>query len=145
MGDSVDELIQEIAKVNGVAYGRDDPLMAVHTMHSRLLKDAVKAQQALLDNYKEELESIAFRWGEDAKAKAERILNAALDASREAMSQTMQECAKSMTDMVKVEVDAALQRIASPVQDAKQLAMFNIVAACITCAASAVALWATFH
>lgn len=145
MVDAVDELIQEIAQINGVAVGRDDPLMVVHTMHKRLLKDAMKAQQTLLDGYKEELESIAFRWGEDAKAKAERILNAALDASREAMTQTMQECAKSMSEIVKHEVDTALRLVAAPVQDAKQLAVFNIVAACITCAAAAIALWASFH
>jgi hypothetical protein len=54
---------------------------------SKLMQDSQAAQQEILEGFKSELEAIAHRWGDDAKGKAERTLNAALAASKEAMAQ----------------------------------------------------------
>jgi hypothetical protein len=81
MPDNVDELIKEIAVKHGIAVSRDDPILILQTINNRLMQDSEKAQQAMLDQYKEELEALALRWGVDAKDKAERILNASLLAS----------------------------------------------------------------
>ena len=142
MSDQVEELIKEIAVKHNIAVSRDDPILVLHTTNERLMKDTAKAQQDMLDSFKEELESIAFRWGADAKDKAERILNAALTASRGAMAKAMQDSAKATAEAVKAEVDAALRRVTAPVQDAKRLAIFNVVAACLTFAAAAIVLFA---
>ena len=85
MPDNVDELIKEIAVKHGIAVSRDDPILILQTINNRLMQDSEKAQQAMLDQYKEELEALALRWGVDAKDKAERILNASLLASKDAM------------------------------------------------------------
>lgn len=138
MQDGVDDLIQEIAKQNGVAVSRDDPIMVLHTINSRLLADSSRAQQVILDSFKEELESIAYRWSGDAKEKAERILNAALTASREAMTKAMQDNAKMTAEAVRSEVDGALQQVSKATQEAKKLAIFNVVAGCMTFAAAAI-------
>jgi hypothetical protein len=105
------------------------------------MQDSSKAQQAQLDQYKEELEALALRWGTDAKDKAERILNAALTASKGAMDKAMQENAKSTAATVRAEVDAALGRVAGQVKDARRIGLLNVLASCITLAAAAVALW----
>ena len=141
MQDAVDELIQEIAKQNGVAVSRDDPILVLHTINSRLLADSSRAQQVILDTFKEELESIAYRWSGDAKEKAERILNAALTASRDAMNKAMQDNAKMTAEAVRAEVDGALQRVSKATQEAKNLAIFNVVAGCMTVAAAAITLF----
>ena len=91
----VEELIKEIAAKHGIAVSRDDPILVMQTINHRLMQDSSKAQQAQLDQYKEELEALALRWGIDAKSKAERILNAALAASKDAMHQAMQDNAKT--------------------------------------------------
>ncbi|MDD2162223.1 conjugal transfer protein TraM [Pseudomonas sp. MIL19] len=142
MSDPVDELIKEIAVKHNIAVSRDDPIMVLHTINERLMRDSEKAQQDMLDTFKEELESIAFRWGADAKEKAERILNAALSASRETMAKAMQDSAKATADAVRTEVDAALRRVVAPVEDAKRIARLNIVAACLAFAAAAIVLFA---
>ena len=85
MADPVDELIKEIAGKHGIAVGRDDPIMMLQTINARLLADSAKAQEAMLERYKEELEALSARWSSDAKAKAERVLNAALEASGNTM------------------------------------------------------------
>ena len=113
----------------------------LQTINNRLMQDSSKAQQAQLDQYKEELEALALRWGTDAKDKAERILNAALTASKGAMDKAMQENAKSTAATVRAEVDAALGRVAGQVKDARRIGLLNVLASCITLAAAAVALW----
>ena len=141
MADQIEELIKEIAAKHGIAVSRDDPILVLQTINNRLMQDSSKAQQAQLDQYKEELEALALRWGTDAKDKAERILNAALTASKEAMGKAMQENAKSMAATVRAEVDAALGRVTVQVKDARQIGLLNVLASCITLAAAAVALW----
>jgi hypothetical protein len=84
MADQVEELIKEIAAKHGIAVSRDDPILILQTINARLMQDSAKAQQVMLDQYKEELEALALRWGNDAKTKAERILNVSLAASKEA-------------------------------------------------------------
>jgi len=137
----VEELIKEIAAKHGIAVSRDDPILVMQTINNRLMQGSSKAQQAQLDHYKEELEALALRWGIDAKDKAERILNAALAASKDAMNQAMQDNAKSTAASVRVEVDLILGAIASQLKDAQQIVWLNIAASCITLAAAAVSLW----
>jgi multidrug efflux pump subunit AcrA (membrane-fusion protein) len=137
----VDGLIKEIAAKHGIAVSRDDPILVMRTINHRLMQDTSKAQQAQLDHYKEELEALALRWGNDAKDKAERILNAALSASKDAMHQAMQENAKSTAASVRAEGDLILGQMAKQLQDAQRIALLNIMASCITLAAAAVSLW----
>ena len=58
----LEELIKEIAVKHGIALGRDDPVLILQTLNNRLLQANQKAQQALLDQYKAELEELSLRW-----------------------------------------------------------------------------------
>lgn len=69
MTDPFEEIIQEIALKHGVAIGRDDPILILQTLNNKLMKDSVLAQQQQLDLFKEELETIAYRWGKMLKQK----------------------------------------------------------------------------
>ncbi len=137
----LEELIKEIAAKHGIAVSRDDPILVMQTLNNRLMHDSAKAQQAQLDQYKEELEALALRWGIDAKGKADRILNAALSASKEAMHQAMQQTGQITAATVRAEVDFILGRMAKQLQDTQRIALLNVVASCITLAAAAVSLW----
>ena len=145
MTDQVEEMIKEIAAKHDIAVSRDDPILILQTINARLMQDSAKAQQAMLDQYKEELEALALRWGNDAKAKAERILNVSLTASKEATAKLMQEGAKEAAVSVRGEIDVALRRVADPVRDARRIGALNVAASCITCVAAAIALWAAVH
>ena len=141
MADQVEELIKEIAVKHGIAVSRDDPILVLQTINNRLMQDSSKAQQIQLDQYKEELEAMALRWGTDSKTYAERILTAALAAGKDSMNQGMQEAAKVTAAAVRAEIDQALARVSAPIQDAQRIAKLNVVASCITLLAAAVALW----
>lgn len=141
MPDNVDELIKEIAVKHGIAVSRDDPILILQTINNRLMQDSEKAQQAMLDQYKEELEALALRWGVDAKDKAERILNASLLASKDTMGGIMQESAKATAAAMRSEIESALTIVANNLRAARTIGILNVVASCITMLASAVALW----
>jgi len=141
----VEELIKEIATKHGIAVGRDDPILILQTINNRLMQDSQKAQQEMLDQFKSELESLSLKWSVDAKDKAERILNASLNASKESMEQLMQAGATEIVATIKSEVDTSLSRISRPIRNAKRIGLMNILASCLTIMAAAVLLWITKH
>lgn len=140
--DQLEELIKEIAVKHGIAVSRDDPILVLQTINNRLMLDSQRAQEAMLEQFKEELEGIATRWGNDAKAKAERILNAAMAASKEAMAKTLQDGAVAAAAAIRKEVDDALAGARRQAQAARALSMWNLAAAAITLLAASVAAWA---
>jgi cell division septum initiation protein DivIVA len=141
MADPVDELIKEIAGKHGIAVGRDDPIMILQTINARLLEDSARAQQAMLERYKEELEALSARWSSDAKQKAERVLNAALEAS----SNTMRAGAREAVASIGREIDVALCGVAGVLRQARTVGILNVVASCITLLAVAIVVCAVIH
>ena len=142
MADPVEELIQEIAAKHGIAVSRDDPIFVLHTINQRLLQESAKAQQAMLNEYKEELEAIAQAWGNDARAKAERVLNAAMTASKEAAAKIMHEGTTAAVASVRGEIDGALGRVAGTLRHCRRLAVINLVASALSLTAAGLALCA---
>ncbi|AKK65859.1 conjugal transfer protein TraM [Xanthomonas oryzae pv. oryzicola] len=140
--DQLEELIKEIAVKHGIAVSRDDPILILQTINNRLMLDSQRAQETMLEQYKEELEGIATRWGNDAKVKAERILNAAMTASKEGMAKTLQDGAVAAAALVRKEVDTALERAQGQLRASRGLSMWNLAAAAITLLAAGMATWA---
>ncbi|OAI14550.1 conjugal transfer protein TraM [Methylomonas lenta] len=130
--DQIESLIREIATKHGIAVGRDDPILILQTINNRLLQDGAKAQQDMLDQFKQELESMAMLWSEDAKNKAERIVNASLNASKESMENIMAQGARDTIKTVRLEIDSSLNRINRPIRDTKKIAYLNVVAGSMT-------------
>jgi hypothetical protein len=139
--DKIEETIKEIAAKHGIAVGRDDPILILQTINERLMRDSAAAQQEILDRFKEEMEAVAHRWGDDAKNKAERTLNAALTASREAMMTTMQDGTKAAVESLRHEVESSITRLASLVRESRSVAIMNLIAASMTVFAAGLALW----
>lgn len=69
----IEEIIREIATKHGIAVSRDDPILILQTINNRLMLDSAKAQQAMLDQFKAEMEDLALRWGNNSKGPAEQI------------------------------------------------------------------------
>jgi molybdopterin converting factor small subunit len=107
------------------------------------MQDSASAQQEILDRFKEELESIAHRWGEDAKAKAERTLNAALAASKDAMTRRNAGGREGGRRVRAAEVDEAVGQLADPIRDGRRIAIMNMIAAGMAVFAAALALLST--
>ncbi len=142
--DRVDALIQEIAVTHGIAVSRNDPIMILQTINMRLLDDSAQAQQALLDAYKQELEGLNQQWSNHAKAMADRVLNASLAASKDAMATQMHAAAQQLNKGFKAEVEAGVAAsLAAAVREGRRIAIFNMIASVMTFCAAGIALWAS--
>jgi hypothetical protein len=129
---ALSELIKEIAAKHGIVLGRDDPILILQTLNNRLLQDNQKAQQAMLDQYKEELETLSIRWSADTREKAERILNLSLESSKVAMDQLMQAGTKELLLRFTSQVDESLNLMRYLIKNSQRIGTMNIIASCIT-------------
>lgn len=142
--DPLEEIIREIATRHGIAVSRDDPILILQTINNRLMLNSAKAQAVLLDRYKENLEMQASRWANDAKERSERVLIASLQAGKEAYRDLVNEGLNASAARVRTEVEEIMGGVACAVRSVRQTAVFNLIAACLTSAAAAVALWTIY-
>lgn len=145
MSEELESLRQEMFRVHGISVDIKDPMMCQHTLNKHLLAQMTKGQEELLEQFKSELEGIAYQWGNDAKDKAERILNASLAASKEAMANLMKASAAEAAKALQAEFDKALRRTEAPAQSARNLMTINIAASVITLASALLVVWSSLH
>ena len=143
--EKMDELIREIAVKNGVAVGKRDPIMIVHTMNSQLLQEGKTAQKEALDHFKSELESLSHQWGEDTKQKSEKILNASLAASKEVMANGMQEGAQQAAENLTRILNDATVKIEYLAESARKAAYINLAASMLVVVAITAVLLLQLH
>lgn len=143
--DRIEELIRDIAVKHGIAVGRDDPIMILHTINERLMRDTQQAQQAALDRFRSELEMISHRWGQDAKDKAERILTAALQASQEGMAMSINEAARQASDQLRKELAKVLAPAAESASKVQKAAWIAFGGGCLVFLGSVVVWVAARH
>lgn len=141
--DKIEETIKEIFAKHNIAVSHDDPLLVLQTINERIMKDSATSQQERLDHFKQGLEDIAHRWGEDAKNKAERTLNAALAASKETMAKGMQEGAQAAAQAMRCEVETTVAQLTASIRESRRVAFMNLAAASMVVVAAGLALWAS--
>lgn len=127
--DDLEETIKEIAAKNGIAVSRDDPILILHTINDRLLDANAAAQRELLREFRSNLEEMANQWGGDVERKAERIVNAALTASNNAMSERMEEGGNVAAERVRDETAVIAQKLHKATKRLQIATAWNVLAA----------------
>lgn len=135
--EAQDALLREIRSTHGVMIDEKDPIMMITTINAGVLRDAAAQQQKTIDAFKRDMEGIAGRWNHQAKAMAEPILTAALNAGKTALTDELQTARLALRQ----EFTATADTIQRQLQETRQVAMLNIVAAILTGAATALAAW----
>lgn len=135
MSDKMNEAIKDIAVKHGVVLGKDDPVLILQTMNDRLLEENRKAQQEMLAQFKEEMENISSQWKDDAKEKAEKVLNAALAGSKEAM-------AKLSRDAISESILTMREMVSNSLAEARALKLQTQKYSILTLLTSAIMLMA---
>ena len=126
MSEAIDETIKEIAVRHGVILSKDDPILILQTMNERLLEETRKAQQEMLVQFKEEMESISSQWKDDAKDKAEKVLSAALASSKAAMAKLLQESTNESIHAMKKMISDSLAEARDLMQQARKFSRFAL-------------------
>ncbi|VEB36699.1 traM protein [Legionella sainthelensi] len=127
MSDKLDKIVQDIAVKHGVLLGKDDPILMLQTMNEQLIEENRKAQQDLLIQFKEEMEFISSQWKNDAKEKAEKILNTALVNSKEAMTKLLQESTRESLQSMKKMISESLMEAHTLVQQTQKFSRFALL------------------
>ncbi|MCP0914252.1 MULTISPECIES: conjugal transfer protein TraM [Legionella] len=127
MSEKINEAIQDIAGKHGVVLGRDDPVLIFQTMNDRLLEENRKAQQEMLTQFKEEMESISSQWKVDAKDKAEKVLNATLASSKEAMNKILREATNEFVQVMKNVISNSLTEAKDLTQQTRKANRFTLL------------------
>jgi len=129
-----------IALQNGIIVDKEDPIMIMYTVNKKLMQDSAASQQLQLQQFGEELEDLIHRFGLESKDKANQILNAALDASKESMENELSEGTQSaMTDISK-EINSIINRASAQSKGSMKVATLNIIASIITMLSAGVVL-----
>ncbi len=132
-----DEIIKELAVKYGIAVTNNDPILIVETLHRLLVEDFAKNQKEMMDRYKEDLEALLKRWGDDARNKAETILNKSLAASEEMMTKAAEDGAAVTAAILNKEIADNL----GAVRGIRGLVIANVIACALTLAAAFLVLW----
>lgn len=80
-----------------------------------------------------------------ADEKAEHVLNAALEVSRNSIRSVMQEGTREKAASMRAEVETGSGRVAVLLRQVRMVSILNVVASCITLVAVAIAVWAVMH
>jgi len=131
MTDRVSRVIQEIAEKHGVAIGRDDPIMVLHTMNEALLVDSAAAHEAALDRFRSELEIVSQRWTTESETLANRVLNASLDTARTTIRTDTRTQINDASEQLAEACAAALAPLAEVADQNRRTAWLNVAAAAI--------------
>ncbi|CAM2991743.1 conjugal transfer protein TraM [Legionella anisa] len=140
MSEKLDKIIQNITVKHGVLLGKDDPILMLQTMNEQLIEENRKAQQDLLIKFREEMEGISFQWKDDAKEKSEKILNASLASSKEAIARLLQESTGETLRAMKKLISDSLIDAHSLTQKAQKFSQFALVSSATLFAASCMIL-----
>lgn len=129
--DDLEETIKEIAVKHGIAVGRDDPVLILHTINERLLDANAAAQRELLRDFRSNLEQVASQWNADSTNRAERIVNAALAASNKALAERMEEGGDIAAERIRDETTAAQKRLDKATKRLQFATAWNMLAAAL--------------
>ncbi|MCS6162433.1 conjugal transfer protein TraM [Shewanella baltica] len=132
MSQDIQKVIQDIAKIHNISIGRDDPILILHTINEMLLKRAAEVQENQLKAFQEEIQLLMKQLSEDSKDKAEKVISAALNASRANIERATSDQIDSFNNQLTKTLDGSLIEFKTILsnESAKgmQLAKFSMIA-----------------
>ncbi len=132
MSQEIEKVIQDIAKIHNISIGRDDPILILHTINEMLLKRAAEVQENQLKAFQEEIQLLMKQLSEDSKDKAEKVISAALNASRANIERATSDQIDSFNNQLTKTLDGSLIEFKTILsnESAKgmQLAKFSMIA-----------------
>lgn len=142
MSQDIEKVIQDIAKIHNISIGRDDPILILYTINEILLKRATEAQEKQLKAFQEEIQLSMKQLSEESKDKAEKVISAALNASRTNIERATSEQIDSFNNQLSKTLNGSLIEFKTILsnESAKgmQLAKFSMIASIFALASSVI-------
>jgi Transcriptional activator TraM len=93
----IETIIRAVAVKHGIALGRNDPILILHTVNGMLLEEFSKQQESLIDQFGESLESAANHWSKNMDVKADDILSNVGNRHRQLIDELIEKHIDSIT------------------------------------------------
>ena len=129
-GDALHQIIDEVAVKHGFALDRDDPVLMVYTINRHLMQSSAAIQQAMLDQYRQELDASMRKWGNQAARQADSTLQGKLGTMQDVIAAS-----------VRSETESALKLLKLDLLQYQRSAHLNFFASIVALAASAIVFW----
>ena len=145
----VDRALRLVFTANRTRLAADDPMLVLVTLLQDFLVQADSGQRDALREFQVQLDRVRAEWEEASRHRAETVVNAALQAAREAIDADLQGAATQLAHASAAKLNDTIAKELLPlrraVSDARRLGTVNIVAAIITMLAATIALAALLH
>ncbi|WP_047533055.1 hypothetical protein [Shewanella sp. ZOR0012] len=142
MNKDIENVIQDIAKIHNITIGRNDPILILYTINEMLLKRATEAQENQLKAFQEEIQLSMKQLSEESKDKAEKVISAALNASRANIERATSEQIDSFNNQLTKTLNGSLIEFKTILsnESAKgmQLAKFSMIASIFALASAVI-------
>lgn len=142
MSQEIEKVIQDIAKIHNITIGRNDPILILYTINEMLLKRATEAQENQLKAFQEEIQLSMKQLSEESKDKAEKVISAALNASRANIERATSEQIDSFNNQLTKTLNGSLIEFKTILsnESAKgmQLAKFSMIASIFALASAVI-------
>ena len=136
--DSYEDLAQEVLSKHGVALGKDDPILVMHTINQRLAQDLRESIDESTAKLRQDMENLYLRWDVEAKAKADRLLSASVNAAKTHLTARADALVAESGRSIEDAASAAIARIAS---SAARLEVLVVAAAVAALVSAGTAIW----
>lgn len=133
-----DRAVSLVASVNRVRLAPDDPLLVTTTLLHDFLLQSDQHQQEAFRAFRVDLEHARLSWEEASRHRAETVLTAALEASREAMQADLAAAAHASSLTLSEAFREAAAPLAASVRMAYRMAWLNVLAAALTLIAATI-------
>ncbi len=87
----IDDLIKEVAIKHQIGLSKDDPIMILPTINRLLLQESELNQQAILKNFKEELQKVLLSVDANSRNNAKLMINNSTDLYIEQVRVTIED------------------------------------------------------
>jgi hypothetical protein len=101
-GNSTEAIIRAVAVKHGIALGKNDPILVLHTINGLLMDEFASKQEALINQFKVNLEEAADLWSKNMEIKVNEILGGMENSHRQLISELIE---KHIDNIAKAIVD----------------------------------------
>lgn len=92
----IEAIIRAVAVKHGIALGRNDPILILHTVNGLLLEEFANQQEDIITQFRESLESAANHWSKNMDVKADDILRNMENSHRQLINELIETQIDSM-------------------------------------------------
>lgn len=129
----MDAIIQMVARKHKVLLTEDDPVLVTATLNQIILESMAANTDRALDALQMRLEEMYFRQTAESKEVAKKMVNATINAAKDAVSTAANESKVEITESLKRQLDmfvAQCNQVAEKNKQAKNITvMFGSIAA----------------